>query len=440
MKNIIYIHSHDTGRYIQPYGYAVPTPHLMALAEEGTLFRQAYCAAPTCSPSRAALLTGTAPHVNGMMGLTHRGFRLNDYSQHLSHYLADNGYETVLCGVQHETTKDIVDETLGYTLNITSSDFVKAERDRFDLSNAQAVADYLQQPKDKPFFLALGFNNTHRDFPENHEGINENYVLPPYPLYDNAQNRKDMASYMASARVLDESVGIVMKALEQSGHEEDTILFFTTDHGIAFPHMKCNLQDSGIGISLIFKYPGNPTKGEAIDALVSHLDVYPTLCEMTGLTRPNWLEGRSMLPLFNGEAEQIRDEIFSEVTYHAAYEPMRCIRTDRYKYIYRFDDEYDGVVPSNIDNSRSKQFLLDHGLFERKIEKEQLYDLFFDPTEGNNVADHLNYKTIKQDLSSRLRQWMSETDDPLLKGKVPKPEGAKICKKTSIQTSDHDYE
>jgi len=75
--NILYLHSHDTGRTIQPYGHAVATPHLQRLADQGVLFRRAFCAAPTCSPSRAALLTGQCPHSSGMLGLAHRGFRLN---------------------------------------------------------------------------------------------------------------------------------------------------------------------------------------------------------------------------------------------------------------------------------------------------------------------------------------------------------------------------
>ena len=82
--NIVYIHSHDTGRYIQPYGHAVETPNLQRFAEQGVLFRQAFCANPTCSPSRAALLTGMWPHNNGMIGLAHRGSRLKDYSRHLA--------------------------------------------------------------------------------------------------------------------------------------------------------------------------------------------------------------------------------------------------------------------------------------------------------------------------------------------------------------------
>src|SRR5512147_2788750 len=99
--NILYLHSHDTGRYIQPYGHAIPTPRLQRLAEQGVLFRKAFSAAPTCSPSRAALLTGQAPHSSGMLGLAHLGFSLHDYRQHILHTLRQVRYQSVLVGMQH---------------------------------------------------------------------------------------------------------------------------------------------------------------------------------------------------------------------------------------------------------------------------------------------------------------------------------------------------
>ena len=89
--NILYIHSHDTGRYVQPYGYAVPTPNIQLLADQGVLFREAFCAMPTCSGSRACLLTGQGGAGNGMLGLAHRGWRLNDYGHHLVHHAARGG-------------------------------------------------------------------------------------------------------------------------------------------------------------------------------------------------------------------------------------------------------------------------------------------------------------------------------------------------------------
>src|SRR3954454_7065965 len=99
--NIVYIHSHDSGRYLQPYGYPVPTPNLRKLAGQGVLFRQAFSAAPTCSPSRACLLTGQFAHQNGMIGLAHRGFAMNDYGKHILHTLRGSGYRSVVAALQH---------------------------------------------------------------------------------------------------------------------------------------------------------------------------------------------------------------------------------------------------------------------------------------------------------------------------------------------------
>ena len=86
-KNILYLHTHDSGRYLEPFGVSVKTPNLMKLAKEGTLFRQAYCAAPTCSPSRVGLLSGQSPHSTNMLGLAQRGFQMDCYDTHLSNFL-----------------------------------------------------------------------------------------------------------------------------------------------------------------------------------------------------------------------------------------------------------------------------------------------------------------------------------------------------------------
>ena len=99
--NILYLHSHDTGRYLEPYGYPVPTPNIVQLANQGIVFREAFCAVPTCSGSRAALLTGQYGHNNGMLGLAHRGWVLNDYGQHVVHTLRDAGYWSAMIGEQH---------------------------------------------------------------------------------------------------------------------------------------------------------------------------------------------------------------------------------------------------------------------------------------------------------------------------------------------------
>ena len=436
--NILYIHTHDTGRYVEPYGYQVPTPNLMELAREGTVFRHAYCAGPTCSPSRAGLLTGMAPHSCGMMGLAHRGFVLDDYKKHLAQFLKVRGYETVLCGMQHEAPKT---DMLGYD-HVLADYQGEEEVDDFvqkDLENARKVAKYLTEPKRKPFFVSFGMQSTHRIFPDYNTNVDPNYVMPPLPLYDTQTNREDMAAFITSAKVADECVGIVLDALKESGLEDDTIVFFTTDHGIAFPRMKCNLYDTGIGVAFIFKYPGNKRKGEAIDTLVSQIDVFPTLCEILDMEKPNWLQGISFLPVLEKRKEKIRDEIYSEVTFHATYEPMRCIRTERYKLI-RYFDPYSRPVPANIDDGASKDFLISSGYLESTIPEEMLFDLYLDPVERENKIGEREYQDIYDELSRKLQQWMEDTDDPLLQGKVKKPEGAIVNKIDCMSAEEQDYE
>lgn len=448
--NIIYIHTHDSGRYLQPYGYGIPTPNLMTMAHEGVLFRQCYNAAPTCSPSRAAMLTGMNPHSSGMLGLAHRGFALNDPSQHLASYLRRNGYETALCGVQHEGRKDRPHE-LGYERILTQVEMPPASgttgpeqgesRMRVDRVNARRVADFLREPKSRPFFLSFGMSSTHRPFPSQiHPDLNPDYMQPPRPLPDSPETRRDMAAFSTLARCADECVGIVFDALEDGGLVDDTFVFFTTDHGIAFPRMKCTLYDDGIGVALIMRFPHGAPRGRTIDALVSQLDIFPTLCEIAGIEKPVWLEGHSLLPLIHGKTNQVHDEIFAEVTYHAAYEPMRCIRTPRYKYI-RYFDNFDRVVKPNIDDGASKQFLIANGLVEmRHDDAEMLFDLYYDPCERANLINDSQYAAIKHELETRLRRHMQETRDPLLQGYVPKPPGARVNRKTGLHPHENDYE
>lgn len=430
--NIVYLHSHDTGRYIEPYGYAVPTPNLMAFAQESVMFRHAYCAGPTCSPSRAALLTGMAPHTNGMMGLAHRGFALNDYSQHAVQFLNSIGYETVLCGIQHEASRS---SSIGYKRILADS----AKTGEDDLRNAELAAEYIKSArKGEPFFLAFGMFSTHRDYPELDGTVNPDYVIPPFPLADTPENRNDMAAYIMLARTMDRCAGIVLQALRESGHEENTLIIYTTDHGPAFPRMKCSLYDTGIGVSLIMKHPSFSRSGTAIDSLVSHVDILPTIYDLIGMQAPEHLQGVSLLPLLRNQAVSVRSEVFSEVSYHAAYEPMRCIRTERYKLIKKYGPRLSPVL-ANIDDGSAKSFLVDRGLQNETYSEEMLFDLALDPVERINLIHQESHHKIAMDLRSRLENWMVETKDPLLQGDVPLPAGARINTPDSLSPRDASF-
>lgn len=413
--NILYIHSHDTGRYVQPYGYPIPTPHLQRLAEQGVLFRNSFSANPTCSASRAALLTGMMPHNNGMLGLAHRGWSLYDYSTHIVHTLRKAGYRSTLCGVQHVARDPAV---IGY------DDVLKLPGHRAE-HVAPAAVEFLRGAPQRPFFLSVGLNETHRVFHEPGPAEDPRWCRPPDPIPDTPETRRDMAAFKASARALDAGMGVVFRALDETGLAGNTLVICTTDHGLAFPYMKCNLTDHGTGVMLILRGPGGFEGGRVCEAMVTHLDLFPTICELLEIEPPPWLQGRSLMPLVLGEASEIHDEIFAEVTYHASYEPLRAVRTKRWKYLRRFDGRTRAVMP-NCDDSPSKDVWLAAGWRERPIPAEQLFDLLFDPNEAHNLAYDPSMSEVLKDMRARLDRWMKATDDPLLKGRVPAPPGARV--------------
>ena len=404
--NIIYLHSHDTGRYISPYGYKVRTPNLQSFAEESVVFRQCFCANPTCSPSRAALLTGEYAHSCGMYGLAHRGFEMPDYSKHIIHTLRPAGYKSYLLGVQHITNNG---KKIGYDEILTKNRSCAIK----DL--VPTACNFLEKKHDEPFFLSIGSFETHRKFPEHDAEDDPRWTKPPEFLPDTPETRLDMANFNTIVNQYDAGVGQILECLNKSGLAENTLVIITTDHGIPFPRAKCNMQDSGIGVLLMMRGPQGFTGGKVIDSMVSHVDIFPTICDMVGIDKPARLQGKSIMPLINGKTNEIRDEIFSEVNFHAAYEPLRCIRTKRYKYIRRWLKRDRAIMP-NCDDGDSKSLWLNQGWLDKHLVKEELYDLMFDPNETNNLINAPDLVETTEDLRRRLDKWMNNTNDPALHG------------------------
>jgi len=423
--NVLYIHSHDTGRYVQPYGYAVSTPNIQKLAEEGILFRQAFSVAPTCSPSRAGLLTGQCPHSNGQFGLVNRGFELPDCNKHIVNTLKKEGYYSALIGLQH-IRKDPT--SIGY-------DYIGEVESNHVKHVVPKAVEFLKNTHNQPLFLSVGFSETHRVFPSHSTDINPNYCQPPAPLPDTPEIREDMADFKTSASILDKGIARVLKALEENGLTNNTLVICTTDHGIAFPTMKCNLTDHGIGVMLIMKGPHGFEGGKVCDALVSQIDIFPTICDLLDIEFPEWLEGNSIMPLVHREKKEINNEIFSEVNYHCSYEPMRAVRTKRWKYIRRYLNKNTPML-ANCDPSSSKNVLLKNGWKEEFVDKEELYDLIFDPNESNNLANDPSKKDKLQNMRNKLDNWMQKTKDPLLKGEIKAPPGAKVNKFDDVEPND----
>ena len=412
--NIVYLHAHDVGRYVQPYGHDIPTPNVQRLAEEGVTFRQAFCANPTCSPSRAALLTGQWPHQSGMYGLAgKRGWNLRDADEHIVCWLREQaGYHTAKAGVTHVGPVD-------YDQSI-------------ETWGAGGGVEFLVQDPPEPFFLSVGIADPHRmgrgfsPPPDYASQTDARFVKPPDPIPDNATTRQDMAEFIDATRNMDQQMGRVLEALDRTGLAENTLVVCTTDHGIAFPDMKCNLTHHGLGVMLILRGAGFDG-GRVSDSLVSHVDVYPTLCEAAGIDSPPWAEGTSMFPLAKDENATIREETFGEINVHAEYEPQRCIRTQRWSYIRHFDSDR-SMKMTNCDASDCKDQWMGCGWTRDGHERPEhrLYDLTLDPHERRNLAGDPEHADVLRDMQQRLQAWMEATDDPLLEGTIPIPEGAKI--------------
>ena len=417
-RNIVYLHSHDTGRWIEPYGHRVATPNLMQLAQRGTLFRKAFCVGPTCSPSRAALLTGQYPHNAGMYGLAHRGHRLTHPQHHLNHTFKKAGMKTILAGIQHVAANDLVHE-LGYdeilpVASMRSADVADAAIDRIGNINST-----------QPFFMSIGMFDTHRTsgggfgYEADRQVID--YTLPAAPLCDNPQTRLDMARFNCSAMAMDDAIGRVLRALDENKLTDNTLIIYTTDHGPAFPRMKSNLTDMGMGVSLIMAGPDGFNEGKVFDSMVSHLDLFPTFCDFLEIDKPDWLVGQSLYPLIKGEVDELHETIYAQVNYHGACDPLRCLRTDRYKFIKRFEDRNTPTL-RNCDPGPTRDYWITQGWAKQQDSNVQLYDLLFDPYETNNLAQQPEHIHRVEQFETQLHDWMKQHDDPLLAGDLPQPE------------------
>lgn len=411
--HLLQIVCHDLGRHLGAYGITtVHTPTLDALAAQGARCDRAFCTSPGCSPSRAALATGRYPHQTGVMGLAHDmfGWQLAPGERHLAALLAAAGYETHLFGLQHVTYHP---ETLGFATihGERPAEGVVANWERF-LTDRTGSA---------PFYAEINFFEPHR--PYNFGGVapdREKGVQVPAFLPDNEAVREELAGLQGAIRKVDGSVSRILAALDKAGAAERTVLLFTTDHGIAFPRAKTTLHDAGIETALLARWPaGGVAGGRMLSELISNVDVAPTLLEAAGVAPPASMAGRSFLPLLRGEKGVPRDAIFAEKTYHELYDPQRCVRTARHKLIHHFEVASRAYAPTDITAGPAYRTMIDDLAAGRAM--LELYDLDADPTERHNLAGDTTHAATLADLGRRLRAWMVESEDPLLRGPIASP-------------------
>jgi N-sulfoglucosamine sulfohydrolase len=403
---------------------AVRTPTFDRLAREGALFTYAFTASPSCTPSRAALLTGQAIH------------RLDD---------SGNLWSTLPRA--HAVYPDLL-EAAGYKVGYTGKGWGPGRvepggRDRNPAGpQFKSFDEFLQQrPAGAPFCFWFGSTDPHRPYtPGSGAGLPGGAVAVRVPSFlpDTPEVRGDLLDYYFEVERFDRDVGSLLQALERAGELENTIVIMTSDNGMPFPRAKANVYDAGARMPLAIRWPAGFKGGVEVGALVSLADIAPTLLEAAGERVPAVMTGRSLLPLVRGETQPGRDRVFIERERHANVRrgdlsyPVRAIRTRDYLYIRNFrpdlwpagDPElYFAVGPfGDIDGGPAKSVLLDRRgdtaiarffqLATAKRPAEELYHLGSDPQQITNVVERAEHQAARRRLRAELETWMRDTADP----------------------------
>ena len=402
----------------------VSTPNVDRLAREGARFTHAFVAAPSCTPSRAALLTGQAVHRLEEGGNLH-GFLPKSYPVY----------------------PDLLEEA-GYVVGYTGKGwgpgrFESGGRARNPAGPVFKSFDEFMQRRAQgsPFCFWFGSTDPHRPYEPGtgaQSGMTPARARLPRVLPDTAAVRNDLLDYYFEVQRFDRDLGHIIGTLERAGELENTILIVTADNGMPFPRAKANVYDDGVRVPLVIRWPGVSRAGTVIDSLVSLTDLAPTFLDGAGLKPVDAMTGRSLLPLLRGEAQAGRDRVFVERERHANVRkgdlsyPVRAIRTNEYLYIRNFrperwpagdPEQYFAVGPfGDIDGGPSKSVLLDRRadpaiapyfqLATAKRPAEELYDLKRDPQQVENVAGRPEHRAAQQRLKAELDRWMRETGDP----------------------------
>lgn len=409
MTNFVIITTHDTGRHFGCYGIpTVHTPNIDSLANEGVRFSNMFATSPVCSASRAAALTGRYPQSNGLMQLVHSpwDWELNNPEEHLSHHMRNAGYETVVCGIQHETM-DV--STLGFQK-------VLAQREGDSRPNALQIAEagaaYIRNNTSDPFYLQMGFFETHRpyEFGGNQPDDSLGVTIPPY-IVDNETAREDFAWLQGMVRRVDEAVGIVLTALAESGKAEDTVVIFTVDHGLEVPRAKWFCYEAGVEIALVMRHPaGGISGGKVCDWLLGNVDIAPTVLELAGIDIPGNVQGISFAGAFRPEGKPQRTAAYS--MFHSNGREERSVRTNKYRLIRSFKPGRPLVTP--VDMAHPVDVWMKRPVAE-------LYDMEHDPLQYHSLHADPAYSEVLAEMNQLVWSWMEDVNDPLLQGPVAPP-------------------
>ncbi|KAL2869711.1 sulfatase family protein [Aspergillus lucknowensis] len=433
-KNVLVVIADDLGRSTGCYGQkGIRTPNIDSLAEEGTVFENAFASTASCSGSRSVIYTGLHTHENGQYGLGHstHHFMTFEHIQTAPKLLRDHGYLTGIIGKIHVGP-----------LSVYPWEVVVESPSRDVTWVAREASSFFQDAKTdgRPFWLTVGYMDPHRDHTRGGFGNGDAKVSSEDPIYspedvevpeflsDIPEVRRELAEYYRAISRVDRGLGLILKALNKHGFAEDTLVIFMSDNGPPFLNSKTTLFDAGIRLPLIIRRPGIG-QGSRNPNLVSFIDILPTILDWAGYQEEKATEpqrrGRSLLPILADDS--VRDswtKVFGSHTFHEVtnYYPTRFLRTTQYKYhrniAWKLDFPFSTDLYASLSwegmRNVSGPVMIGRRPLQNYIQRpaEELYDLVNDPSETTNLALDPSYHDLLVGLRGELEAWQRETKDP----------------------------
>lgn len=475
-RNIIFFITDDEGTTLGCYGDPVAvTPSIDKLAADGTLFTHAFATTASCSASRSVVLSGLHNHKNGQYGHTHHFHKFasfdNVVSLALPRVLAGAGYRTAQIGKYHVAPEEVFHfET--YLRGNSRNAVQMAEQSR---------AFITENKDERPFFLYFATSDPHRgggrdqtskqalkpDLFGNrpnrgdHQGVKEVFYDPaklPIPKFlpDTIETREELAQYYQSCSRIDQGLGRLIEILKEADLYDKTLIVFTADHGMAFAGAKTTVYEPGLRVPFVVRNPYVKQRGVKSDALISHIDITPTLVDFAGaldkkLNGPkNWQDpnqywkkrgerqkenrngghqfrsyhGKSWLPILETPAAEHWDTVLASHTFHEIqmYYPMRVVRDKKYKLIWNIAHGLDYPFASDLWAASSWQAQFKKGKEAKYGTKTvdgyihrpafELYDMKNDPHEATNLASDPKHAETLAKYKAKLKSAQQKMHDP----------------------------
>lgn len=419
----------------------VSTPNIDRLATDGVRFDNAFCTTASCSASRSVILTGLHAHTNRTYGLVHEPhhFSMAEHVRTLPALLARAGYRTGQMGKKHYRPEHLFPFDMDPPEWGSDEDILRHRDDRWF---ADRCAEFVAGGS--PFFLYWCSHDPHRDHirtdhplrPDTFGNPTEAFpgdveqpfdpaevVVPPW-LADLPEVRAELAEYYQAIARLDRGIGRLLEHLDAAGVMDDTVVVYLSDNGAAFPLAKTTLYEPGMALPLIVCDPRRPaTAGAAASALVSWVDLAPTVLDLAGAPAlAGRMFGESLVPVLDDPGLAGRDHVFASHSFHQVtnYYPMRAVRTKRWKLLYNIAWKLDHPTASDLYESATWQATTRDGVALGRRDlgsylhrpRFELYDLEADPLELENLADEPAHAATVDELVGLIKDFQQATFDP----------------------------